>query len=335
MRPLLAATFLLVLALLGGVSATGARAGEPSPQAHGSAPTLPLAARSACFGAAARDPFRAPCRDARLNEFVYPRPALASQLPNSPCSPVERQAHMNVCGFGVAPEDASETIALVGDSHASHWRAALDVVAQERGWRGLSIAHTSCPLSKAVRNLEGAARFKACVEWKQAVFAWFRQHPEIHTVFVAGLSGGAGVIPPKGVSAFGASVLGYRRAWRDLPATVTRIVVIRDTPKMRKETGACVNRALSRGRRPGATCSMRRRLVLDRDPLVVAASKMPASRVRTVDLTRFFCDRGPCYPVIGGALVLRDQNHMTAVFSTTLGPYLLRKVDALWASWSE
>ena len=33
--------------------------------------------------------------------------------------------------------------------------------------------------------------------------------------------------------------------------------------------------------------------------------------------------------MIGGALVLRDQNHLTAVFSTTLGPYLLRKVDAL------
>jgi hypothetical protein len=38
--------------------------------------------------------------------------------------------------------------------------------------------------------------------------------------------------------------------------------------------------------------------------------------------------------VIGGALVFRDQNHMTAAFSTTLGPFLARKVDALWTSWS-
>jgi hypothetical protein len=331
-RPLLAATFLLVLALLGGVVATGATAGEPSPQAHSSAPAVPLAARSACFGAAARDP-RGPCLDARLKDFVYPRPALAAQIPNSPCEPVERQEHMNVCGFGAAPEDASETIALVGDSHASHWRAALDVVAQERGWRGLSMAHTSCPLSKAVRDLEGTERFNACAEWKRAVFAWFQLHPEIHTVFVAGLSGGSSVFPRNGRSRFATSVSGYRRAWRALPASVTRIVVIRDTPKMRTETGACVNRALSHGRRAGATCAMPRRVVLDRDPLVVAASRMPASRVRSIDLTRIFCDRA-CYPVIGGALVFRDQNHMTAAFSTTLGPFLQRKVDALWANWA-
>jgi hypothetical protein len=75
--------------------------------------------------------------------------------------------------------------------------------------------------------------------------------------------------------------------------------------------------------------------VLDRDPMVVAAEGMSPSRVRTVDLTSFFCDDASCFPVIGGALVLRDQNHLTAVFSTTLGPYLLRKVDALWASWAD
>jgi hypothetical protein len=326
MRPLLAAIFLLVLGL---VPATGAAAGVPAPLARGAAPAVPLAAKSACFGAAARDP-RGACRDARLDDFVYPRPTLAARIPNSPCKPVERQAHMNVCGFGA--EDATETIALVGDSHASHWRAALDVVAQERGWRGLSMAHTSCPLSKAVRDLEGAERFNACADWKTAVFAWFKQHPEIHTVFVAGLSGGSSVFPRDGRSRFATSVRGYRRAWDALPSTVTRIVVIRDTPKMRTETGACVDRALSRGRRPGATCSLPRREVLDRDPLVVAASQMPASRVRTVDLTPLFCDGGACYPVVGGALVFRDQNHMTAAFSTTLGPFLARKVDALWAN---
>ena len=312
----------------------GAANAASRPEAEVSAPAMPLAARSLCFGAASRDPQRGPCRDAQLSDLVFPRPATAKQYPNAPCSPVERGPAVNVCGFGVDPSEASETIALVGDSHASHWRAALDVVAQDRGWRGLSIAHTSCPLSKAVRNLEGAARFRACVEWKRGVFAWFTRHPEIKTVFVAGLSGGAGVIPPKGQSQFAASVRGYRDAWRALPPTVERIVVIRDTPKMRVATGACVSRALAAGRRPGASCAMPRRQVLDRDPLVVAAERMSPARVRTVDLTSFFCNDASCFPVIGGALVLRDQNHLTAVFSTTLGPYLLRKVDALWASWA-
>ena len=175
---------------------------------------------SACFGAAARDPAR-PCSDPRLLRSVVPSPAQARKLPNSPCAPVERRAAMNVCGFGADPGVATRTVALVGDSHAGHWRAALDVVARARGWRGLSIAHTGCPLSKAVRNLPEPGRFRACVAWKRAVFAWFERHPEVGTVFVGGLSGGTGVIAPRGQSRFAASVRGYRRAWAALPPTVT------------------------------------------------------------------------------------------------------------------
>ena len=66
-----------------------------------------------------------------------------------------------------------------------------------------------------------------------------------------------------------------------------------------------------------------------RDPAVVAARRMGSERVRTINLTRMFCDARRCYPVIGGALVLRDENHMTAVFSGTLGTYLLQAVDRL------
>ena len=33
--------------------------------------------------------------------------------------------------------------------------------------------------------------------------------------------------------------------------------------------------------------------------------------------------------MIDGALVFRDVTHMTATFSTTLGPFLLRAVDQL------
>ena len=50
-----------------------------------------------------------------------------------------------------------------------------------------------------------------------------------------------------------------------------------------------------------------------------------------LDLTPFFCD-ARCYPVIGGALVVRDANHMTGTYSATLGPYVLRAFDRLTAS---
>ena len=44
------------------------------------------------------------------------------------------------------------------------------------------------------------------------------------------------------------------------------------------------------------------------------------------------CDRRLCYPVVGGVLVDRNMGHLTGLFSSTLGPFLLRDVDRLMAS---
>jgi SGNH domain (fused to AT3 domains) len=49
--------------------------------------------------------------------------------------------------------------------------------------------------------------------------------------------------------------------------------------------------------------------------------------VREIDLTRAFCDARRCYPVIGGALVYKDEDHLTPTFAATLAPWLHREVD--------
>jgi hypothetical protein len=287
--------------------------------------TNALAAAPACFGAAARDTLQR-CSNPALTQAVVPSPVEARTLPNAACKAIRGQLNPPVCAFGTAAADATETIALVGDSHAGHWRAAVDEVARAKGWRGLSITHTSCPLQIALRDLPEPRR-TLCAEWKQEVFAWFAVHPEVHTVFVAGLSGGTGVVPRPGLSAFASSVDGYRAAWDALPPTVQRIVVIRDTPKASSATGPCIQRALAKHRDAGRACAVPRERALDRDPAIAAAAQMAPGYVQTVDLTSYFCDTRDCYPVIGGGLVLRDINHMTGVFSATLGPYLLRAVD--------
>jgi hypothetical protein len=65
--------------------------------------------------------------------------------------------------------------------------------------------------------------------------------------------------------------------------------------------------------------------VLTADPAAAAAVGRP--RVHVIDFTRFFCGSSTCYPVIGGAYVYKDDNHMNAAFGVTLGPYLLRVLD--------
>jgi hypothetical protein len=280
-----------------------------------------------CFGAAAMDPARPACRRTPARSVV-PTPAEAPTLSNSACAPLPSASGPPVCSFGAARGHALRTVALVGDSHAAHWRAALTVVAQARGWRGLSIARSSCPLQKALRDLDEPRR-TGCRRWKREVFGWFERHPEVSVVFVAGLTGGSGVVPSGGRGRFGTSVHGYAQAWDALPATVRHIVVIRDTPKFRTATNRCIERAMRAGALAGPACALSRAEALDRDPAIVAAARMRSRSVQTVDLTRHFCDARRCYPVVGGALVLRDNTHVTGVFSTSLGPYLLRAVNAL------
>lgn len=284
-----------------------------------------------CFGAAARDPGR-PCHDAALRLAVRPSPADAPSLPNSPCAPLARHGGPPVCAFGVRPSEAVAAVALVGDSHAGHWRAALAVVARAKRWRGLSITHSSCPLQKALRDLPEPRRGR-CIRWKRQVFAWFAAHPEVGTVFVAGLTGGSGVVPRGGRDEFATAVSSYEAAWASLPASVAHIVVIRDTPKGRADTNACVQRAIARREPAGPRCAVPRGRALDRDPAIAAAARLRSPRVQTVDLTRFFCDGRECFPVVGGVLVRRDNTHLTGLFSSTLGPFLLRAVDRLTARW--
>jgi hypothetical protein len=319
----------VVLVVASGLAAALAlNVGGASPRA--SAHAHPPAPK--CFGAASRDP-RRPCSNPSLADKVVPTPAQAPTLPNAPCTAIVQDQGLQVCEFGVPAARASATFALVGDSHAGGWRAAAQAVARAKDWHGFSITHTSCPLSTAVRNLADPERFALCAQWKTQVFQWFAAHPEVSTVFVAGLSGGRGVVPTPGMSEFETSVAGYIGAWNALPATVKHIVVIHDTPKVLAGTAACVERAMARRERAGVVCAVPRGRALDPDPLVAAAHRLHSTRVQVVDLRRLFCDRRLCYPVIGGALVFRDVTHMTATFAATLGPYLLHDVDRLITAW--
>ena len=217
---------------------------------------LELAA-ALCFGAAARDP-EVPCTN--RDRTVTPSLEQARTLPNSPCRSITAGAPP-VCHFGVS--GGGETIALVGDSHAGHWRAAFEHVATTNGWSGVSITRSSCPLQKALRDLREPRRSQ-CARWKRDVFAWFERHPEVTTVFVAGLSSGSGVEPRGGRSRFETAVRGYTDAWAALGTR--RIVVLRDTPRFRGDTDRCIARALRRKRAPGTACALPRSFALPAIP---------------------------------------------------------------------
>ena len=277
-----------------------------------------------CFGAAARDPEH-PCLNRRLRLTVTPSPSAAPLIPSAPCVPLEDPARP--CVFGVSDDLARAHVALIGDSHAVHWRAALQVVAVQRQWQAVSLDRSQCPYSAATPALP-EPQLSGCLTWRQEVEKWLERHPEVTTVFVSEHVGAA-IRVSEGQNPHAAAVAGYVQAWSRLPASVQQVIVIRDVPHDRYSTPDCVKHAVEKGRSPGRSCAIPRSEALPADPAAEAAIAQASPRVRVVDLTAFMCSQRVCLPVVGGVLVHRDRGHLTRTFATTLGPFLRRAVDPL------
>jgi hypothetical protein len=279
---------------------------------------------SPCFGAAARSPL-ARCVNPRLQRTVFPSPSDALLEPNAPCKPFGRSSLLFPCLFGARGGTGREVTMLIGDSHASHWRAAVDVVAAGRAWPAISITRSGCPFIKA-RVIIPRAEARTCRRWNRELLAWLRRHEEVTSIFLSHRSE-AQYVHKRGVGNFETAVRGHLALWSMLPKSVRNIFVIRDTPVTSTAATACVSRTFAHRQPSAMLCARARRKALFPDPAVAAARRTHQPRVHVLDMTPFFCDRTHCYPVVGGALVHKDTNHITAIFARTLGHFMLRMVD--------
>src|SRR4051812_12208958 len=157
------------------------------------------AAGPRCFGAAARDPAK-PCTNPALKRSVTPTPEDAVLEASAACAPVTSKVAPARCAFGTAKDDARQTVALIGDSHAVHWRAALQHVFKVQRWRGLTLYRSQCPLTAARTSLPEPGG-SSCQQFKLDTLAYLGAHPEISTIFVSGNTG-AGVVVPAGEDRF-------------------------------------------------------------------------------------------------------------------------------------
>src|SRR4051794_39890370 len=135
-----------------------------------------------CFGAGARDPAHR-CGAPKPPYAVSPAPSRASRERGSSCTRERKQGLAEPCSFGVALKQARKQVALIGDSHAAHWRTALDVVARKEHWRAYALTRNSCPFSTGGRPLPEPQRSQ-CGRWKADVATWLRKHPKVSMVLL-------------------------------------------------------------------------------------------------------------------------------------------------------
>ena len=200
-----------------------------------------------CFGAAARDPEN-PCVNRRLSFVAIPTPYNAPLEPSAPCEPIEHVAP-SACAFGPPASKSVSSVALLGDSHATAWRAAVAVVADAARWHGVSITRNNCPYTFA--RTPGKGR---CNGWAGSVRRWLKAHREVKQVIVVANSG-SGVVAAKGHTLRTTKINGYIDAWKAIPQSVRDIYVVRDAPHSNNKTAECVSGAIKRRRNPALRCS--------------------------------------------------------------------------------
>src|SRR3954451_12878090 len=179
--------------------------------------TTAHAAPPRCFSAAARDPER-PCTNPALRLSVTPTPQDALLEASAACAPVASAAGPARCLFGTRADRAKQTVARIVDSHAVHWRAALQHVFKVHRWRGVTLYRSQCPYTGArtsLREPDGSA----CEQFKRETLAYLVAHPEIDTIFVSGNTG-AGVVVPTGQNRFDVKTAGYLEAWQTVPGSI-------------------------------------------------------------------------------------------------------------------
>ena len=193
-------------------------------------PTATAAAEQDCLGAAAL-----------ANGCEEPATVVPATERSAPCERTKPLGLVEPCAFGPA---GGETFALVGDSHANALRSAFAVAAEDVGRRGYALTRNGCPFVRDGRAVPEPT-FSQCATFKQQVPQWLAQHPEVTTVFVIGLPRNAASQDPAN----------WLAAWQTFPASVKRLVVLRDTPELREDTLACVEASPEK---PGSSCAVDR-----------------------------------------------------------------------------
>ena len=126
-----------------------------------------------------------------------------------------------------------------------------------------------------------------------------------------------------------AGVEGLIDAWQVAVEAGSRVVAIRDDPRMSGGVLGCVDRA---GVDAGSQCAVPRDDALAFDPQEQAVEAFAPDEVALVDLSDMYCDDAACSPVADGVLIYRDATHLTPLWAFSIADALERRIPASFVS---
>ena len=300
---------MLVIALVAGTQAYAASAREQQTEA-----LLADVSGGPCFGAPAMEN-RAKCPEALT---ALPVAAItkadAPWAPTPGCRGTGSDPSVLTCYWGTGKP--SRVVALVGDSHAEHWRGALHRIAKAKNWQIVEMFAGGCPATyaRSVIFERRARNGDVCPNWTTKATARLKALAPDDIITTAYVQQNVFEPADSGPD-------GFARVWQEWLG-FTRVTVLRDIPTSGNRNGPqCL--AVNVGK-PQACSNPRSRALIDDD--MMRAARPMRREVNLVDLSDYFCDASRCYAVVGGASVYYDYDHMSMQFSASLASALLQRM---------
>ncbi len=215
------------------------------------------------------------------------------------------------CTFG--DPNGTFTVALVGDSHASHWFPAVERIAIAHGWRLITFAKASCvfvdlPIFSPLLKRE----YTECEAWRPLVVQrLIAERPDLVIVSSDRWLPPVNTIDEDPVRQGQAMA----RLLRQIPG---RIAIIADTPASNFDVPVCLSGHVGDITR----CATSRIAAFGRQHLIRERTAARAAGATLVDLSDAICPGDPCQPVVRGMIVYRDDHHLTATFAASLAGFL-------------
>lgn len=226
-------------------------------------------------------------------------------------------AELRTCAFGDVDGDVS--IVLLGDSHALQWLPALVAAADGEGWRVTTLTKAACPPAQVAFGRKEPGAAASCRTWRAQALTWLAEEsPDLLVMTGAGrvynILGADGQALAED-DALEAWQRGLAATLRSVPTT-TRVVVLADTPLMRRNPVSCLEAS------PGdmSACQTPRSVALGDSLDALERETAEAAGAAFESLSDLVCPYDPCPVVIGDVLLWRNADHITATFAERLAP---------------
>ncbi|WP_029348938.1 acyltransferase family protein [Bosea sp. 117] len=284
--------------------------------------------QGSCFGARAAGA-EADCQHShRLLERDFALQTWDTQIVRPPngslCQNPPGDERLNPCGFGRPESENPLRIALIGDSHAGMWGAALiemarDIPLHVKGYLASSCAATLDDASFATYLTP--ERRPGCVKWRKAAINAVANDPSIDVVVVSGNAYNQARSFANGTWAEDDGQ-GFADAWRQFLAAGKRVVVMDDVPELPERLPDCLARTAA----SDDPCSYPAQRIPHETVFARAAAKIADDRFHFVRMRDVFCDEQKCHAVIGGIPAYMDGDHISAPLVRSLTDRLKKAV---------